>query len=174
MIWRRRRSVVSPRQQIWFGLEVVFATLGFIILCAFLLFVPPMSDWFGGEGVSPWLFDELNRFIFAKWPMVCVALVVLFVIGVVMAHRLSGPMLGLRKVISAWLNGDRKARVYFRKYDYLLPLKGPINLFLDRQEEILNRAQGLAEGVRTGLPADELKQKAEDLLTAMKPPEGTG
>ena len=91
MVWRRRKSVVNPRQQIWFGLEVVFAAFGFVILCAYLLFVPPMSDWFGGDETGGRLFDEVIRFLLIKWPMICVAGVVLFVIGVLMAHRLAGP-----------------------------------------------------------------------------------
>jgi methyl-accepting chemotaxis protein len=170
MIWRRRKSVVDPKQQIWFGLEIVFVAVGFIILCAFLLFVPPMSDWLGGDQTGGMLFDDLNRFLLIKWPMICVAAVVLFVIGVLMAHRLSGPMKGLGAVLSAWASGDRKARVHFRRYDYILPMMEPLNAFLDGQEQMAAQASDLAQSVVRGANAAETKKKAEDLIALLKKP----
>ncbi len=52
MIWRRRQSVVDFQQQMKFALEVVAASIGFVVLSLFLLFVPPMSGWFGGDATS--------------------------------------------------------------------------------------------------------------------------
>lgn len=172
MIWRRRKSVVNPRQQIWFGLEVVFVAVGFVILCGFLLFIPPMSHWLGGDESGGWLFEELNRVVLMKWPMVFLALIVLFVIGVLMAHRLAGPMRGFAGVLSAWRKGDRKARVRFRRYDYLLPMMEPLNTFLETQEKISDQAQDLAQSVVSGACSADLKKKAENLLGLLKSPAG--
>ncbi|MFH1262607.1 MAG: methyl-accepting chemotaxis protein [Pseudomonadota bacterium] len=162
---------MNPRQQIWFGLEVVFVAIGFIILCAFLLFVPPMSDWFGEES-APWLLDELNRTILIKWPLMFVAMIVLFIIGVLMAHRLAGPMQGLSNVLSAWMEGDRSARVRFRKYDYLLPMREPLNHFLETEENVVTQAQELARSVIAGNDSTGAKPKAEELLALLKRPDG--
>jgi methyl-accepting chemotaxis protein len=172
MIWRRRKSIVDVRQQVWFGLEMVFVGLGFIILSAFLIFIPPMSDWFG-ETTPDWLLAEMSRAIFVKWPMIVVALAVLFVVGVLMAHRLAGPMKGLYGVLSSWLGGDRKARVRFRRYDYLLPMKEPLNEFLESQQRIVDGAEDLATSVSGGADASVTKKKADALLDLLKRPEGT-
>ena len=129
-----------------------------------------MGDWFGYDESSGRLLDELNRTVLFKWPAILIALIVLFVIGVLMAHRLAGPMQGLDAVISAWKKGDRKARVHFRRYDYLLPMKDPLNSFLDCQEEFSERTRDLAESVMDGAPCADLKIKAQILLTEMEQP----
>jgi methyl-accepting chemotaxis protein len=167
MVWRRRQSIVDLRQQVWFGLELVFLGLGFIFLSAFLIFIPPMSDWFG-ETTADWLLAEMARAVFVKWPMVLVAFAVLFVVGVLMAHRLAGPMKGLNGVLSAWMRGDRKSRVRFRRYDYLLPMMSPLNTFLESQEKILGGAEDLAQSVVTGGDSSASKKKAEALLELLK------
>src|SRR6266481_6242321 len=98
MVWRRRKSVVNLRQQLWFALELTAVAIGFNFLCAFFLFVPPFSDLIGGE-TPEWLLTELQKMIFLKWPMIMIALLVLVVIGVLMSHRMWGPLYGLERVI---------------------------------------------------------------------------
>jgi hypothetical protein len=146
MFWRRRKSVVNIRQQVWFGLELVVVAIGFVILCAFLLFIFPLGNWFGGE-VDPALLEQLMKLVFVKWPLIMLALGVLFVMGVLMSHRLAGPLFGLEKTISAWREGDRTSRVRFRKYDYLISVMKPLNDFFDDEQRKWADVEALAKDI---------------------------
>lgn len=152
MRWRRKQSVTNPRQQIWFGLEVVAIALGFVLLCAFVLFIPPMSDLIATDTPSEQVLEVFITFVLQKWIMVLLAMLILFVMGVLMAHRLYGPLFGLDKALRSWMAGDRKARVYFRKYDFLLPAKEVMNQFLSKEEDRLKRI----EEVATAMKAEEI------------------
>ena len=57
MKWRRRKSVVNFRQQIWFSLELVAVAFGFVIICAFFLFIP-------GDLNSQALLDDFVMYVF--------------------------------------------------------------------------------------------------------------
>ena len=85
-----------------------------------------------------------------------------------MAPRWAGPMRGFEHVIAAWKNGDRKARVRFRRYDYLLPMMEPLNAFLESQEKLSDQAVDLAQSVMSDAPPADLKIKAQTLLAAME------
>ena len=168
MVWRRRKSFVKPRQQIWFGLELVVVAIGFIILAAFLLFVPPMSELMGDTESNARVLEDLIKIVLLEWPLVTVAMLVLFIIGLLMSHRLAGPLFGLEKVIADWSRGDRTARVRFRKYDYLLSLKEPLNSFFDQEEQLLKQVEGVAQEIATHSTDESARKKAGELLSLIK------
>ncbi|HLG20429.1 MAG TPA: hypothetical protein VI895_11525 [Bdellovibrionota bacterium] len=168
MMWRRRKSVVNFRQQVWFALELVAVTLGFVMLCAFFLFVPPLSYLFEGEESTAWVLDALLRVVFMKWPVVMAALAVWFGIGLLMSHRLSGPLYGLDRTLLSWKKGDRSARVRFRKYDYLLPAKDSLNSFFDRQENLFLEVQAVLESIEKSGAGEANRKSVSDLLAKIK------
>ncbi len=164
MRWRRRKSIVNHRQQIWFGLEVLVIGLGFILLCAFLLFIPPMSDLFVTDIPSDQMFELIGTFVLQKWLMMLVAMGILFLMGMLMAHRFAGPLIGLDKVLRTWMAGDWSARVNFRKYDYILPAKEVINEFLSKEEERLKRIEELAKLIETEGNSEIIKSSGREIL----------
>lgn len=166
MAWRRRKSIVNPKQQIWFGLETVMISIGFAVLCAFFLFIPPMSDLLGHDDSAAQILDAITKIVLLKWPLVMLAIVVIFIVGMLMGHRVSGPLLGLEKVITAWNRGDRKARVHFRKYDYIMSSMPFINSLLDFEERKLLEIEGLAKSIESGSNIEQMKQQARQILEA--------
>ena len=176
MMWRRKQSIVNFRAQFWFALELLVIAIGFDILCAFFFFVPPFNEMFDGGKTSEWLFRELQAVIFTKWPLIMVAMVIFVIIGILLAHRLWGPLFGLTRVAQRWKEGDRSARVYFRKYDYLLPVKAPLNEFFDAEELLIQKVESLAreiEGDASKGDSESVKKKATELLALVGKKEKT-
>jgi methyl-accepting chemotaxis protein len=169
MMWRRRKSIVNPKQQAWFGLEMVVIAIAFNVLCAFLLFIPPMSDLFGGSEGSAELLTSLTDVVLLKWPLIVLALAVMWAFGVLMSNRLAGPLIGLERVFRSWMAGDRSARAHFRKYDYLLSVQSTINALLDQQEGLLKQAGEIASGIEQMSADPALKQKAAELKALLAP-----
>ncbi|MFH1018977.1 MAG: methyl-accepting chemotaxis protein [Pseudomonadota bacterium] len=169
MMWRRRKSIVNPRQQMWFGLEVVVIAIAFNVLCGFLLFIPPMSDLWGDPGQTARVYRSLTEVVLLKWPLVMLALLVMWAFGVLMSNRLAGPLIGLERVLRAWRAGDRTARVRFRKYDYLLPVKDSLNATLDQQEALLKQAGELADGIEKASSDPAVRAKVTELKSLLGP-----
>jgi methyl-accepting chemotaxis protein len=168
MQWRRRRSLVNAKQQIWYAVELIIVGIAFVILCAFLLFVPPFNNLLGTVDLAAKVFDGLTRLLFFNWPMIVVAFVLFGLVGILLGHRIWGPLYQLDRVLGSWTNGDRKARVRFRKYDYLLPVENSLNEFLDLQQSILDgvekRAKEIEEDLKAG-HADQAAEKARNLIS---------
>jgi methyl-accepting chemotaxis protein len=89
-------------------------------------------------------------------------------VGILLGHRIWGPLYQLDRVLGSWTNGDRKARVRFRKYDYLLPVERSLNEFLDLQQSLLDgvekRAKEIEEDLKAG-HADQAAEKARNLIS---------
>ena len=168
MQWRRRRSLVNAKQQIWYAVELIIVGIAFVILCAFLLFVPPFNNLLGTVDLAAKVFDGLTRLLFFNWPMIVVAFVLFGLVGILLGHRIWGPLYQLDRVLGSWTNGDRKARVRFRKYDYLLPVERSLNEFLDLQQSLLDgvekRAKEIEEDLKAG-HADQAAEKARNLIS---------
>ncbi|MCB0307974.1 MAG: methyl-accepting chemotaxis protein [Bdellovibrionales bacterium] len=162
MIWRRRKSLVNPKQQIWFGLELVVVAIGFNLICFFFLFLSPISDLFGPSNDE--LLTALLNTIYLKWPLVIISMIVLLLIGILMSHRLYGPLYGIHSVLDKWLTGDKSARLRIRKFDYLLPLMKPFNAVLDKLEKEQQKASDLAKAAIKQNTGSDLEQKAKDYL----------
>jgi methyl-accepting chemotaxis protein len=162
--WRRRKSVVNMKQQLWFALELTVVSLGFVILCSFLLFMPPMSDFLTGGMDIEAVAETLLQVVLLKWPFVVLGIVILIIIGMLMSHRLSGPLFGLEKVMNQWASGNRKARVYFRKYDYLRPAMNSINSLLEEQDILLSKIEEFIQTASQSHPDPSMQRKAEEIL----------
>ncbi len=161
---------MNLKEQMWFSLELVAITMGFVIVCGFFLFIPPMSLLMGGEDIAESLFPQLLNFVLLKWPLVMAAFGILFVIGILMSHRLWGPLYGLERAISAWRNGDRTARVRFRKYDYLIHSRDSLNGFFDAEEALFKRTEMLAKEIEDSAKAgamNEVSSKAAELVAIL-------
>lgn len=165
MRWRRKRSVVSPSRQFWFGLELVAVSIGFNLLCFFFMFLSPVSEFFGGESED--FLSSFLEIIYLKWPLILVSMVVLLFIGVLMSHRLYGPILGIQNVLRDWMAGNKDARLRIRKFDYLLPLMEPMNDLLNSQQAINSKAAELAQAVQSGSDLSSLKQTSQELLEVL-------
>jgi len=174
MKWRRKRTIVSPKHQIWFAIELVAVSIGFIVLCAFVLFVPPMSDVLKGPIDGDQLLKELTSFILYKWPMIVGAAFIYLVIGLLMSHRLWGPLYGIDRILAAWKGGERSARLRIRKHDYLITLKDPFNSFLDQEEQLSKTVLQISQEIRKALANNDTKtieqksKELEDLVTGTK------
>lgn len=165
MQWRRKKSLVSPKEQIFFGLELVVTAIGFNLLVFFFLYMSPMSEWFGESDETH--LHLILQTVYAKWPLVMLSMVILTFIGVLMSHRLYGPLFGMRSVIQQWLSGNTSGRLRLRKFDYLLPIMAPMNQLLDRQARLIKLAQELAHLTQQSADA-KTKEKASELLEALK------
>ena len=161
MMWRRKKSLVNPKQQLWFGLELIVVSVGFIFLCAYLIFLPPTSEWFGGGEMASSLIQPLGELIFMDWILITFAVLILLVFGILMSHRLSGSMFGLLKVLDQFQSGNRSARVFFRKYDYLVSLMNPLNDFLSQEQKRIEETEKLLseiENQTSGGTQEKIKQ----------------
>jgi hypothetical protein len=167
MMWRRKKSLVDPKRQIWFGLELIVVTIGFNILCAYLIFLPPTSEWFGRGDVASSLIQPLGELIFTNWVLISFAVLILLVFGILMSHRLVGPMFGLLKVIDQFKSGNRSARVFFRKYDYLVSLMNPLNDFLSLEQRRIEETDKLLKEIEEN-SSGETQEKAKQARAALR------
>ena len=171
MRWRRRKSLVNVKQQIWFAFELIIVGISFVILCAFLLFVPPFNNVLGTGELAGKVLDNLSRLIFLNWPMIMGAIVAFGMVGVLLSHRLWGPLYQLERVLESWMKGNRRARVHFRRYDYLLPVQNSLNEFFIQQQSILEdvetRAKEIEECLKGG-QSDQAAEKVRSLISVTK------
>ena len=172
MGWRRKQSLVNSHGQSWFALELIVITIGFSMIGFFLLFVPPMSEIIGEPEVAEEMLSLLLPFILLRWPLVILAWAILFIIGILMSHRLYGPLMGLSRTLERWMKGDRSARVYFRKYDYLLPAKKELNTFFEKHEKLLDESLALAKEIKDRATEGKNIEAAEKAAKLMKLLEG--
>lgn len=163
MHWRRRKSLVNMTQQIGYAMELVIVGVAFVVLCAFLLFVPPFTDLFGGGELAAKVFDSLIQLIALDWPMILIALAVFGLVGILLGHRLSGPLYQLERVLETWMKGNRRVRVHFRKYDYLLPVQGTLNEFFNHQQSMLEDVEKRAREIGESLKDGRSEQAAEQI-----------
>lgn len=130
--WRRRKNIVNFQRQVWFSVEIVMVCVAFVLVLGFLLFVPPMSLILGEVSWAQGTLESLGRLLLIKWPMVLLSFVVVFFLGILMSHRLWGPLYGLKRALQNLEHGDQDVHVFFRKYDYIYELKDPLNQFFSR------------------------------------------
>jgi hypothetical protein len=150
-----------PKLQVWYGLELALVAIGFAALCGFFLFVPPTSTLFGPPQ-SELLINSLMEVILTSWPLILVACAVIVGIGVLLSHRLAGPLYGLSRTLEEWRQGNLQARVWFRKYDYLLPLKEPLNQHFEQQMNLVVKGRELAKRLQSA-NAEQTKAIAKEL-----------
>ena len=167
-VWRRKQSIVNPRQQIWFALEMLLVAISFVVIVFLFLFLPPMDSWFVTPDVSQEVLESVIQIMLLKWPLVMAAFMVMFTFGLLMSHRLSGPLFSLGRATENWVKGNRKARVYFRKYDYLLPAKAALNAMFSHYEDRLNEISQLSQEIANSTSDPALKEKAQKICDLLR------
>ncbi len=135
MTWRRKKTIVYIKEQVWFSLEIVTNAVAMFLIIAFLLFIPPMTKLMGYESLSVTVSNSFLTLVALKWPLVLVGVGVSILIGILQSHRLFGSVYAIIKVLDAFKAGQLTHRVRLRKYDYLNDLAHAINVTLDQQEE---------------------------------------
>ena len=140
-IIKRRQLVVDPEFQ--YGLIAKFAVLVVIILVSSLILltfiynefvniVLPVSLGVGGETFIDIenlvnLSDLIGPILFVIFLSVTISCTVLFVLGVRITHRMTGPVYRMRSDISDMTDGDLRKKVSVREKDYFQLLAADID-----------------------------------------------
>jgi methyl-accepting chemotaxis protein len=177
--FRRRRFLVDGRQYHLLGFVAVYFC-AIVITYAVGVFVPLVFQVSGSSISSLDLGTAADEFLALHgpvWPLLIVVLVFLVVHGIVISHRLSGPLYRMRAYLKALSDGDLSRTVKFRTKDYLAPEADSINQMVStmrtrviRIKEEHARATEAAVKVRqtaaSGSMAEAVRH-ADTLMTAL-------
>jgi len=90
---------------------------------------------------------------------------------ILLSHRIAGPLYRFEKILAAVEGGDLTSRVYLRKTDQLMALKGSLNVFIDSLDGRMGKIKRILEEARTLLSKKEDPQtmtKMEAVISRLK------
>jgi len=92
-------------------------------------------------------------------------------VSVWITHRVAGPLYGMNRTLTAWLNGDRRTRIKLRKHDELQDFAGSLNRLVDNfdleraaTDAVIRETIGALQG-RAAPRADQLARRLESALS---------
>ncbi|MBW1741582.1 MAG: methyl-accepting chemotaxis protein [Deltaproteobacteria bacterium] len=104
--------------------------------------------------------EEQSTILELLWPVLSISLlatlVVIFVFGVVISHRMAGPVYSMRRALAEMARGDLSRQVHLRKKDAFKPLAKDINGLKERWRMSIQELKRLCRELESG---DNSKQK---------------
>lgn len=166
---KRRKYIVDPDFQ--YGLIRKMAILAGLIIIAALSSLALVFYLYGDvqvEVIQPIPFAssdglrivEENTILGLLWPVMAVSLlvtlVVIFLFGLVVSHRMAGPVFSMRRTLGEMSRGDLTGPIRLRKSDAFKSLADEINGLRERWRVPIQEIQSLCRGLNSG---DNSKQK---------------
>lgn len=140
MSWYKRNYVIDPRVQLKIvGFLASIAVVMSIIICALAYKkVNQLGVLFTGSVVPPALqaevFETLARsLMFSLIAIVTVMILVFSIAGIILTHRVAGPIWRLQAEIRRHLNGEKIHPIRFRKNDEFKELADLVNQLISKQ-----------------------------------------
>lgn len=140
--YKRRQYIVDPEFQ--YGMVRKFAVLAVLFIAMSMSFLILVNYLYGDlqfELVQPDPFsaeesmdtlDGQRSLLDLLWPVlaVClgVTLAVTFVLGILLSHRMAGPIFRIRRTILEMAEGDLKGLIFLRNKDDFKPLAEAMNI----------------------------------------------
>lgn len=168
---KRRQYIVDREFQ--YNLIRSIALLGAVVIFVSLLIFVVAWQFYGEvmlPGVEPFFYAsqadmdvvEDGYSVFDMlWPVIGLSLVlnlgVILVFGVLVSHRMAGPVYRIRQDLNTMAENDFTIQIVLRKRDAFKPLVEDINLFKLRLRMILQEMMQIAEEEEEG-PLDRLKR----------------
>ena len=117
-----------------FLLVLVFVPVFFVGSFLYMLIFKVLSETPVPPGGSPFdMYPVIMKTNFAVAVGFMPLFLLLFIWGVIISHRITGPTTRLKREIDRMAEtGDFKARLGVRKHDYIKPLVNSINKLLDK------------------------------------------
>lgn len=163
MQWRRRKTVVNKKEQIWFALESLIQVVTVVFVLSFLLFVPPMKHWLGYDQLTNQVAQSLGLLLSLKRVWILVAVGVGFLVGLLQSHRIFGPTFAVNKVLEKRKNGDKSARVFLRKYDYMKNVEKHLNELFDQEDVAESDVIAKIKAIQKALEEQSYKEAQKTL-----------
>jgi len=139
--YKKRRYMIDPDFQYGIIRKIAFlSSMGIIISLSFLTLIHYLygdvqlallqPDPFTSSETLDTLAMQRNL-IDLLWPVlsvcVLVALVITFVLGIIISHRMAGPIFRIRKILLAISEGELRGRIRLRKKDDFKSLAEAVN-----------------------------------------------
>lgn len=173
---RRRFSISNFRLQMKIGLLFLFALLLCVstIVGLYVLYVDRLMAGLQDLGFSPDLLvttvsmRETGGLLVQLGAVLAGLLIVLFIVVVVYANRMTGPIYNLNNQLTRMLAPDFSLSVQFRKHDAFKTLEYNINEFLElirriNQSEVAE-LNGVIEMIESDADRDDLLEKLNVLV----------
>ena len=157
----RKRYWVIPRLQMRLILWVVLVTSLMATTAAWAILMsvwPPMGEgvsWMASSGSMDTLFQNACIRVFVTTGLLVLVFgVIAFLTGLIISHKIAGPLYRIGRVAVHVADGRAGERVFVRKGDYLHEFSQCFNTMLDaveareiRSERVLTRIQSITEEV---------------------------
>lgn len=140
--YRRRIFLINPEFQLRFSIFLV------ILVVTSSIFLPITIDEIYGQFIqilgatspkeSPimqQLEAQKDSLLFVSIIMILVLSVMVFIGGIILSHRIAGPMYKLKKYLTTYRGGQRDDKLFFRQRDYFKEVADELNLTLSQVSE---------------------------------------
>jgi hypothetical protein len=134
-----KNILIYPTLQIYFAaIYLLFFFFGCLIMFAtiYLTFSASAETWSPQENL---LFQRFVGSLFAANWHILFLVILLFAVtiiplGILLTHKIGGPLFVIKRQIAALAEGDYKDRIHLRKEDYLSEISVELNKLADRLE----------------------------------------
>lgn len=182
---RRRRYLIDPDFQYWFIGRITILAVSIIIFSLFLLALAYQQygditvelmqpDPFSAAGGIKTVSKHGSVFSLL-WPVLAVSLIgtllVTFFFGLILSHRMAGPVYRMRMVLKEMAEGDVSGILKLRKKDAFQPLAESINILKDSWRKKVCELQDLCgklESAVDGSGQRQLLKRINELLSGFK------
>ena len=182
---RRRRYLIDPGFQYWFIGRITILAVSIIVFSLFLLALAYQQygditvelmqpDPFGVSGVIRTVAKHGSVFSLL-WPVLAVSLMgtllVTLFFGLIISHRMAGPVYRMRMVLKEMTEGDLSGKLVLRKNDAFHPLAGSINSLGDSLQKTVQELQelcGKLESTVDGSGQEQLLKRINERLAGFK------
>lgn len=182
---KRRLYLIDPGFQYWLMGKIAALAVSIIVFSLFLLALAYQEygditvelmqpDPFGApDGV--WTVSKQSSVFSLLWPVLTVCLLgtllVTFFFGLIVSHRMAGPVYRMRTALKGMAEGDLSGRIVLRKHDAFKPLADSINVLGDSWRGMLQELQTACvelESTPDGNGQEQHLRKIHGLLAGFK------
>lgn len=180
---RRRKYLVDPKFQYWLiGRVMILAVMIIVVSLLILATVYNMYSGITVELIQPAPFDASSEMrsvitggqsLFSLlWPVlsVCVlgTLFVTFIFGIVISHRMAGPVYSMQRTLTRLADGDLSIQTELRKKDAFKPMNDTINHLGKQWLKSILELQSLCRELDSGTLDDKQRQHVNRFGEVMK------
>lgn len=182
--YRRRQYLIDHGFQYWFISRIAILAISIILFSLFLfalvyqqygdITVELMQpDPFSAAGIKT--VSKHGSVFSLLWPVLAISLagtlLVTFFFGLILSHRMAGPVYRIRMVLKEMAEGDVSGILRLRKKDAFQPLAESINSLKDSWRKKVQELQdicGKLESTFDGSVRDQLLKRINELLAGFK------
>ena len=143
--------------------QLITYAIIFFLLILLVMFVPPMSGWFGSQIDNRLLMNNFLKAFVSKWPLWILILAIFSIYANFFTHRIVGPAYRFCQILQSLTNKDFVIRFKLRKLDYHKDIEKHFKSYIESAKNSIETLKKETASAMEGIDSHNNEKTANSL-----------